>query len=68
MLDVSYTLLNLAFDLLRHSFHLLIRIAGRFANSLLYLASDIFEAAFDLVLVHLIPRDVRKTPQFQVAP
>jgi hypothetical protein len=52
MLNVSQTLLSLAFDLLRHSLDPLIRIAGRFANSLLYLASDLFEVAFDLVLVH----------------
>jgi hypothetical protein len=68
MLDISYALLNFAFDLLRHSLHLLIRITGRLADSLLYLASDVFESAFDLVLVHSILRDVRKIPQCQIAP
>ncbi len=41
MLDTSHTLLNFAFDLLRHSLHLLIRAADRFTNPLLYLAGDI---------------------------
>ena len=35
LLDVSHTFLDLAFDLLRHALHLLIRIAGRLANFLL---------------------------------
>src|SRR5450759_3480939 len=52
LLDVPHTLLDLAFDLLRNALHPLIQIAGRLANSSLYLARDILDASFDLVLVH----------------
>src|SRR4029077_8063559 len=58
LLDVSHTLLDLAFDLLRHTLHLLLPIAGRLANFLLYFAGDILDASFDLVLVHLNLRSV----------
>src|ERR1700730_10467168 len=62
LLDVPHTLLDLALDLPRHALHLLIRTAGRLANLLLYLARDILEASFDLVLVHSNLRMTRLDP------
>src|ERR1700676_2238289 len=74
LLDVSHTLLDLAFDLFCYALHLLIDIADRFANFLLYFAGDILDASFDLVLVHSISvgcgslRKLKSAPAAQRAP
>ena len=59
---MSHTPLDLALDLLRHALHPLIRTAGRLAKFLLYLARDILDASYELVLVHSNLRMTRSDP------
>jgi len=57
LLDIAHAFLDFAFYLPHCAFHLLVQIASDFSNLLLHFASNILDAAFNLVLVHLTLRE-----------